>query len=405
VADQQIITLAIFLISYIGLAFGGIPKLKIDRAEIAFIGALAMLIFTPMTLQAASLHIDYSVICLLFAMMVIVAYLDISGFIKLAIYWINKRCVHPISLLIFTIILSGVLSAFFINDVICIAMTPLILHICHKRHLPSIPYLLGVGTAANIGSAATITGNPQNILIAGYAQIPYIHFILKAAPIALIGLVIDFVLIFWFYRKDLHATIEQQVERADNFVIENKALFYKSVLVALAVIILFLTPIPLSTVALCGAAIMLFGKTPPKYIYRLIDWPLLLLFISLFVIVGNVEHNVLHQWHIGQSALIQHMPKFTITIASIILSNTVSNVPAALLFKPVILNFAHPQHFAILLAVMSTLAGNLTILGSVANLIVVGQAKRRGITISFWAFFKLGVPLTFLTCLVAYLFL
>src|SRR6202789_1390871 len=199
------ITSILFALTYLALALGKIPGLRIDRAGIALVGAAAMLACGVLSLHDAAKAVDYETIVLLFGMMVVVAYLRLAGFFGLATEWIAERFSGPFSLLAVTIALSGVLSAFLVNDVVCVALTPLVLHLCQRLKRPPIPYLVGLATASNIGSVATITGNPQNIIIGSLSHIPYLTFAARLAPVALIGLVLNFAVVALVYRKSLGA--------------------------------------------------------------------------------------------------------------------------------------------------------------------------------------------------------
>ena len=166
----------IFGLTYLALALGKIPGLRIDRAGIALVGAAAMLACGVISLHDAAKAVDYETIVLLFGMMVVVSYLRLAGFFALATERIATRFSGPLTLLAVTIVLSGVLSAFLVNDVVCVALTPLVLHLCQRLKRPPIPYLVGLATASNIGSVAMITGNPQNIIIGSLSHISYLRF-------------------------------------------------------------------------------------------------------------------------------------------------------------------------------------------------------------------------------------
>src|SRR4051794_20604326 len=195
------IVTTIFALTYLGLALGKVPGLRIDRSGIALVGAAAMLAAGVLSMRDAARAVDYETIVLLFGMMVVVSYLRLAGFFDLVTERIAARCSGPLSLLAVIITLSGVLSAFLVNDVVCVALTPLVLHLCERLRRPPIPYLVGVATASNIGSVATITGNPQNIIIGSLSQISYLRFAARLAPIAAIGLVLDFAIVALVYRR------------------------------------------------------------------------------------------------------------------------------------------------------------------------------------------------------------
>ena len=398
-------TLIIVTLSYIALACDNIPTIKVDRASIALIGAAAILVFTPYSLQHAAHDINFPILCLLFGMMILVAYLELSGFFTLAMNWLSRCCHTPQQLLACTVFISGFLSAFLINDVVCFALTPLLIQLCRQRQLPVLPYLLAVGTAANIGSVATLTGNPQNMLIGGFCHISYLHFSLHTAPIAACCLVVNYFVLRYFFRESLNSAGATADTSVESYRIERPVFLVKCILITLIVIALFFTHIPLGITALGAAAVLLIDNTSPKHVYRLIDWPLFILFINLFILIGALEQYVMPHWHITDWPILLKHPQIVISATTVVLSNIVSNVPAVLLFKPIILHTAHPQSMGILLAVMSTLAGNLTILGSLANLIVITVARKQGVKISFWQFLRVGVPLTIITLFIGYFML
>ena len=193
----------IFGLTYLALAVGKVPGLRIDRAGIALVGSAVMLACGVLSMGDAARAVDYETIVLLFGMMVVVAYLRMAGFFALATDQVAARCSGPLSLLAVTIAISGAFSAFLVNDVVCVALTPLVLHLCQRLKRPPIPYLVGLATASNIGSVATITGNPQNIIIGSLSHISYLRFAARLAPIALIGLVLNFAVVALVYRKTL----------------------------------------------------------------------------------------------------------------------------------------------------------------------------------------------------------
>ena len=193
----------IFGLTYLGLALGKVPGLRIDRAGIALVGAASMLATGVLSMREAARAVDYETIVLLFGMMVVVSYLRMAGFFALATERIAGRFSGPFSLLGVTIALSGVLSAFLVNDVVCVAMTPLVLHLCQRLNRPPIPYLVGLATASNVGSVATITGNPQNMIIGSLSHISYLRFAGRLAPVALLGLFLNFAVVALVYRRSL----------------------------------------------------------------------------------------------------------------------------------------------------------------------------------------------------------
>jgi Na+/H+ antiporter NhaD/arsenite permease-like protein len=394
---------SLFGLTYLALAAGKIPGLRTDRPGIALVGAAAMLASGVISMSDAARAVDYETIVLLFGMMVVVAYLRMAGFFALATESISGRFSGPWSLLAVTIGLSGALSAFLVNDVVCVALTPLVLALCQRLKRPAIPYLVALATSSNIGSVATITGNPQNMIIGTLSHISYVRFASRLAPIALFGLLLNFVVVSLVYRKVIAASAPpsmRRVARASGLPRGHRGLLARSVAVTAVTVVLFFAGQPIALVALVAAGVLLLDRIRPAKVYRSIDWPLLVMFAGLFVVVHAFEKNVVRSWGLERCATLLDSPVLLVSALSLLLSNLVSNVPAVLLFKP-LLEVMHQKELAWLaLAMSSTLAGNLTLLGSVANLIVVEYARRGGTELGFLEYLKVGVPLTVLTTLV-----
>jgi Na+/H+ antiporter NhaD/arsenite permease-like protein len=310
-----------------------------------------------------------------------------------------------------TILLSGVLSAFLINDVVCVALTPLVLHLARRLKFDPIPHLMGLATAANIGSTGTITGNPQNIYIGSHSGISYLRFAARLLPVAMLGLVITYLVVCLVYRSRLSASNEKEEREKDERRDEqdpSKALTHsrihcrlqtKAVTVTVTAVVLFFTGLPLELVALGAASVLLLDRIKPAKIYQQVDWSLLVMFTGLFIVVHAFQVHVVSRWGIDRWEWLLSRPVVLLSIVSAGLSNLVSNVPAVLLLEPVAqaMPSASRETAWLALAMSSTFAGNLTVLGSVANLIVVESAGREGVTISFWEYCKVGIPLTILT--------
>lgn len=413
------LTSILFALTYAGLALGRLPGLRMDRAGIALVGATLMLVTGVLTLPqaVASESIDYETLVLLFGMMIVVGCLRLSGFFQRLAHLGLGRIHTPAGLLAVTIGLSGVLSAFLVNDIVCLALTPLVLHLARRLRFNPVPHLIGLATAANIGSTATITGNPQNMIIGIQSHISYLRFAARLFPIAALGLVVNYAMIAVFYRRSLVAPksanpfldlrkqreIERSLRRDDpSDSRAHRWLRGKSALAALAAVTLFfLLPsrfLPL--IALGAAAFLLIGRiVKPDKIYRQIDWGLLVMFAGLFVVVRGFQLHVVSRWGVEDWTWLLNRPVDLLSVVSAALSNLVSNVPAVLLFEPVlrVMPAMNQETAWLALAMSSTLAGNLTVLGSVANLIVVENARREGVAISFWEYCKVGVPLTLVT--------
>lgn len=389
---------AVFGLTYLALALGRIPRLHIDRAGIALVGAAAMLAMGAVTMREAARSVDYETLVLLFGMMVVVAHLRMSGFFSVATERIAAHCAGPWTLLGVTIVLSGVLSAFLVNDVVCVALTPLILDLCQRLRRPPIPYLVGLATASNVGSVATITGNPQNMIIGSLSQISYTRFVARLGPIAAIGLVLNFLVVAWVYRGALRTrpagTRSVSRERRPRV---HRGLLGKSVIVTLATVFLFFSGQSIALVALGAAGVLMLGRVRPERVYESVAWPLLIMFTGLFVVVHAFEVNVVRSWRLEEWTAVRDSPVVMVSLISVAMSNLVSNVPAVLLFKPLMDVMPQRELAWLALAMSSTLAGNLTLLGSVANLIVVENARRAGVELSFAEYLKVGIPLTLAT--------
>jgi Na+/H+ antiporter NhaD/arsenite permease-like protein len=394
------LTAAVFGLTYLGLALGKVPGLRIDRSGIALVGAAAMLGLGLLSLPEAARAVDYHTIILLFGMMVLVGTLHLSGFFALATERIAAAFPGPYALLGVTIALSGVLSAFLVNDVVCVALTPLVLDLTRRLKRPAIPYLVGLATASNVGSVATITGNPQNMIIGSLSGIAYLRFTARLAPVALAGLLITYFVTARVYRGVLSEAADEAGPAVLPVPRVHRGLLLKSVAVALATVGLFFAGKPIALVALGAAAVLMLSRVRPEKVYASVDWPLLVMFCGLFVVVHAFEVHVVRTWGLERWQALRHSPVVLVSGLSVVLSNLVSNVPAVLLFKPLMEVMPQRETAWLALAMSSTLAGNLTVLGSVANLIVVETARRTGTELGFVEYLKVGVPLTVLTTLV-----
>jgi Na+/H+ antiporter NhaD/arsenite permease-like protein len=405
------LTLLLFILTYAGLALGKVPGLRLDRAGIALVGATLMLVFGVLTLEQAvgTDSIDFKTLILLFGMMVVVGFLRLSAFFQQLAAWALTRIHSPRGLLAATILLSGVLSAFLINDVVCVALTPLLVHLCRRLRYDPVPHLVALATAANIGSTGTITGNPQNIYIGAHSGIGYLRFAARLLPVAALGLVLNYLVAAFVFRRRLAPPKDPGTGNNGNGGNGRRNgsprsrvhswLQVKSVTVTLVAVGLFFTGLPLELIALGAAAVLVLGRVKPEKVYRQIDWGLLVMFSGLFVVVHAFRVHVVDHWDVAGWTWLLRRPVDLLSLVSAGLSNLVSNVPAVLLLEPVLQAFpSGSQETAWLsLAMSSTFAGNLTVLGSVANLIVVEIARREGVAVSFGDYCKVGVPVTVLT--------
>jgi len=385
---------AIFFASYFVFALGKFPGLKIDRPGAAIIGAVLMVAFRIVTAPEALRAIDFPTIVLLFSMTLIVAHLHLGGFFE----WIADSTVLRLSaqqLLAAVVFVSGILSAFLVNDVVCLVMTPFIVRVTRRLALEPLPYLLALATASNIGSVATITGNPQNMLIGSVSQIGYVDFFVHLGPVALAGLCIDWALLHWIYLRRVSPAAPRPVSTLSTPAQHRPRM--KPVVVLLIVLAGFLAGVPPALMAAMGAAALLITRTTePRLVYDEVDWGLLVFFVGLFIIVGGAERAG-HSEELLQPFVAWNLQQIWIfSSVTALLSNIVSNVPAVVLLKSLVPGFPDPRIGWLTLAMSSTLAGNLTITGSVANIIVVERARPE-VHLSFREYFRLGLPLTVLT--------
>ncbi len=396
---QTVAALVIFAGTYFVIAVGKLPGYRLDRAGAALLGAALMVGLGVLPLEAAYRAIDFDTITLLLGMMILVANLKLSGFFRLVNGFIMTRARHPLVLLIAVVLVCGFFSAFLVNDTICLIMTPIVAELVISLKRNPVPYLLAIPMASNVGSTATITGNPQNMIIGSLSQIPYGSFAAALSPIAAAGLVLTVLLIAVIYRGEFlgRAGLAQPPARPARY---HGPLVVKSVLVAIAMMALFFAGLPVAGVAIVGGALLLFTRrVKADKVYFEIDWPLLLMFVGLFVVVAGLEHAVLTPEAATAIGRLHSQSAPVLAVLTAVLSNVVSNVPAVLVLKPFVAGLPDPQRAWLLVAMASTLAGNLTLVGSVANLIVAQRARRYGVTIGFWPYFRVGAPLTFLTIL------
>jgi Na+/H+ antiporter NhaD/arsenite permease-like protein len=400
----RLIALVAFAGTYLGLALGRLPLFRVDRTGVAIIGGALVVVSGVLPWDQAVAAVDAHTLVLLFGMMIVAAYLRLSGFFRLVTYAAVRRAHTPVGLLALIIVAAGVLSALFVNDVICLVMAPIVLDLVRQLRLPPVPYLIALTTAANVGSVGTLTGNPQNMLVGSFSSIGYRTFLLREGPIAVIGLALVFLVIWLVYRRRLPPELPA-VNLDERFAV-HQALMIKTIAAVSVMLVAFLAGVPIALVAIGGAAYcLLTRRVNPDKVYREIDWGLLVLFTGLFVVIGGVEASGLAGELLGWASAVGLYRPAVLTAVTALLSNLVSNVPAVLLFKSVIPTFGEPTRAWLLLAMASTMAGNLTILGSVANLIVVEQARSAGIQIGFVEYSKVGVPVTLLTLLVGWLVL
>jgi Na+/H+ antiporter NhaD/arsenite permease-like protein len=386
----------IFVLTYAGVALGRIPGLRLDRAGIALTGAALTMAVGALTPQEAYQAIDLDTLALLLGMMVVVAHLKLSGFFRLVTSWALAHAHSPLILLAVIAATTGLLSAFLVNDAMCLIMAPLVIEVSRGLERSPIPYLLAVAMASNVGSTATITGNPQNMIIGGISHIPYGTFASALAPVAAVGVMLTIALIAVLNRDQFPRAVRFTPKAAPARI--HGAQMLKAVLVTLAVIGLFFAGMPVAQAALLGGALLLITRAiKARKVYREIDGSLLMMFAGLFVVVAGAEKVLLTPEAIAAVNGLRLGDVWILTAVTAALSNIISNVPAVLALKPFVQNLPDADRAWLVVAMSSTLAGNLTLIGSVANLIVAERARAAGIELSFAAYCRVGIPLTILS--------
>lgn len=398
--DAVVVT--VFSVVYLGMIAGRFPGLALDRTGIALLGAIALVGFGKVSVADAWRAIDAPTIILLFGLMVVSAQLRISG----GYSWITRslalaRVSQP-AFLALVMGTSAALSALLANDIICLAMAPILVHVSSARRANPVPLLLGLACASNIGSAATLIGNPQNILIGQVLDIPFAGYMGAAFPVVLVSMTAAWAIIVFLYRgRWAGDSVVPEVE-APTF---DAWQTLKGACIVLLLMACFLSGFGEREVwALVAAGFILASRTvTSRNILSLVDWQLLILFSGLFV----VNHALA-----ASGATAQAMNTFaragvdlsgggSLFVAVAVLSNIVSNVPAVMLLLPGVTS----AHAGTLLALASTLAGNFLIVGSIANIIVSDQAGRLGVRLCWREHAKTGIPVTLVSLCVAWAFL
>jgi Na+/H+ antiporter NhaD/arsenite permease-like protein len=400
----------IFLIVYSGMILGGLPFVQLDRTGVAVLGAIAMISFDAIGLREAAESIHLPTIILLFAFMVISAQMRLGGFYDWVTRRLNALPLSPPRLLGAIMLVVAGLSAVFSNDIVCLAVAPVLIDACEERRLDPVPYLLALACAANIGSAATLIGNPQNMLIGQTLRLSFGRYLSEAAlPVAL-GLLTTWGLISWqthgrWAQHNQNARASRLREVRDTEAPLDRWQTAKGLTVAAVLLMVFLfTPWPREHVALTAAGVLLMSRRlHSSKMLGLVDWELLVLFMGLFVVNYALQQTGLPARLVTDLSslgldLRQLGPLFAVTF---LLSNIVSNVPAVMLLVPLV---EHPMG-GVVLALVSTLAGNLLIVGSIANIIVVDSAARRGIHIDWRRHARIGIPVTLATLAISAVYL
>jgi Na+/H+ antiporter NhaD/arsenite permease-like protein len=394
-SEATLVVAIVFALVYLGMVLGGLPKLKLDRTGVALLGAIAIVGLGVLTPEAAARAIHLPTILLLFSFMVISAQMRLGGFYGAVTRRIAALQVGPGALLGVVIAVVAVLSAVFSNDIVCLAVAPVLAEACMRRRLDPVPYLLALACAANIGSAATLIGNPQNMLMGSVLQLSFSGYLLDALVPVLLGLLALWAILWWQQRASVPPATSA-VPQADGPPFDRWQTTKGLAVAGVLMVVFLFTDTPHEVAALIGAGVLLLSaRFHSSKVMGLIDWELLILFMGLFVVNHALELTGLTQqavaWLAERGVRLQEPgPLFVATLA---LSNLVSNVPAVMLLLPL----AEGPKAGATLALVSTLAGNLLIVGSIANIIVVDAARRSGIDIDWRRHARTGVPVTVVT--------
>lgn len=393
----------IFVLTYIGMALGRIPGLRIDRSGIAMIAAVVLVAAGALPIDEIAAAIHFPTLLLMGGLMILSARVGATGFYNVAAAWIARQAGRPLRLLALTIGIGGVLSALLVNDVVVFAMTPLLCTGLAARKLDVRPFLFGLAAASNAGSAATLIGNPQNILIGQVGRLGFWSYSAIASVPALIGLVVTFGGIALAWRSSLAATpADEPVEVP---ALDRRQLSF-CITALVVLLVLFTTSLPREISALLVAACLIVSRTlPSRQLLDEIDVPLLILFASLFIVNDAFSRTGLAEEALHVLASYGLLPDRLSLLAptALVLSNTIGNVPAVVMMLEVWRGI--PEGVLVGLAILSTLAGNLFLVGSLANLIVAERASVAGIRLSFRDHAKAGVPITIVSMVLAGLWL
>jgi len=397
--QKEIIASAIFAITYVLISCRQLKILPLNRPAAALLGAVLMVSSGVMTPERAYRAVNYDTLVLLLGMMLMSAYLYLAHFFEWAAEVVLNYSRTPQRLLLYVTLTSGILSALLVNDMVCLMLTPLVIAVIRRGKLPLLPYLIALATSANIGSVATLVGNPQNMIIGHFSRIPFAQFSRSLAPAAIVGLAINFAIVSSSFRHVLHTAV---ITREPDFVPKlDRALFAIVCGVLISSFGCFIAGLSLAWTALAGAVvIMVVARRDTHDVLKLVDWHLLVFFAALFVVVDGLSDTGLPdaiyghlQPMFGSHTTVQAWNLAWFSLAG---SNIFSNVPFVLVAGKWIPHFINPVLMWKVLALATTFGGNLTIIGSVANMIVL-ESAREHLQVGFWDYARVGIPITILT--------
>jgi Na+/H+ antiporter NhaD/arsenite permease-like protein len=394
------IVLLVLILTYIGMAAGRIAWLRVDRTGIALLAVIALLASGQVTLDDFGSDVDLPSLAFLFAMMIISAQFAESGFIDLCARTITGGDGGSARLLALTVAIGGALAAVLATDILIIAIAPLLIAGAQNRGLDPRPLLISLAAAANAGSAATLIGNPQNILIGSLGRLDFWAFLAVCGVPALFSLVVVFAVVWLQWRHRIGATVLAVAGDPPAVAVHplDRNQTIKGAVALVALLVLFATPLPREIGALIIAALLLASrKITSRTMIAAVDWPLLLLVSCLFGITGALNHAGLtaqlldfltrHGLLPGSLALL--------TPFCLVASNAIGGVPTAMLLLQ--LWPQPPQGVLYALALLSSLAGNLLLTGSFTNLLIAERAESMGAPLTFADHARAGVPITILS--------
>ena len=393
--------LIIFAATYVLIAVQRLPFVRLNRPAASLLGAVAMVVAGVLSLEQAYAAIDFDVLVFLLGLMLIVGYLEVGGFFEWAAEWVLRRARTPDRLLFGVVVGGGVLSAFFVNDTICLMVTPVLLAALGPLRVRPTPYLIGLAMGANVGSVLSITGNPQNMLVGIWSGASFGGFLVRMLPVALGGLALTYGYLRWAFRADLGEPFRERLATVP--VSLDRPLVGKGLAMFGVAVVAWLAGGSLPLVAITvGALMVAIAQRDPAYAIDRVEWALLLFFASLFVVMRGLEQTGVVDWIDARAvALVRGGSVWGAATAvsgvMVVLSNLISNVPAVLLWRNTVPDLPDPDLMWRIVAMSSTFAGNLLLIGSMANLIVAERAEARGVRIGFAEYARVGVPVTVLT--------
>lgn len=393
------VAVAIFVVTYLLITARRLNVLQLDRPSAALLGAVAMVAFGVLSPDQALAAVDLRTLVLLFAVMALGIFLERDGVFdhaqRVALTHVRTRQ----GLLGALVWSSGIAAAFVTNDAVAILAVPVVVRLTQQLALPALPYLLALATAVNTGSAATVLGNPQNMLCANFGGLTYRGFLLDAGPIALVCLALNHAWLAWMFRAELRGALPPAPSDASS----GGGMSWASVAAVLGVAVAALAGADMAFSAVCGlAAILLWRRGAAPDVFAKLDWSILVFFAGLFVVVdglvrGGGVHELTQSYPLG---VIEALGTQALAGIFLVGSNVVSNVPFILVVRDAMATASDPQRAWTLLALASTFAGNLTLLGSVAN-IIVAQGAREATEMGFWDHLKVGFPLAVVSTAIA----